>query len=76
MNSPSNNPILQLVQMVRGGGNPMQLLKQMVVNDPRMAQAMKMVQGKNTQQLQQMAQNMARERGTSVEEVIQNLGLK
>lgn len=76
MNSPFNNPLLQLVQMVRGGGNPMRLLQQIAVNDPRMAQAMKMVQGKNTQQLQQMAQNMAKERGTSVEEVIQNLGLK
>lgn len=76
MNSPFNNPILQLVQMIRGGGNPMQFMRQIAGNDPRMAQAMKMVQGKNTQQLQQMAQNMARERGTSVEEVMQNLGLK
>lgn len=35
-----------------------------------------MVQGKNKNQLRQMAENMARERGTSLEAVAQNMGIR
>lgn len=63
------------MQNARRGGNPLQLLQQMSVNDPQAAQALKMLSGKSPQQLQQMAQNMARERGTTVEAVARQLGL-
>ncbi len=72
---PFNNPILQLAQVARGGGNVMQVMQQLAGQDKRIAQAYSMIQGKNQQQLQQMAENMARERGTNVGDIMRNLGL-
>jgi len=48
----------------------------MAQNNPQMAQALGMVQGKSQQQLWLMAQNMAKERGTTVEDVARSLGIK
>lgn len=72
----TNNPIFNLISLARTGGNPMTLIQQMAGRDPRAQQALKMVQGKTTDQLRQMAENMAKERGTTVEEIAKGLGLK
>lgn len=64
----------QMVQMVMSGGNPLGMLQQ--IGDPRAMQALNMLQGKSPAQLQQMAMNMARERGTTVEEVARSLGIQ
>lgn len=64
----------QMVQMVMNGGSPMTMLQQM--GDPRATQALNMLQGKSPAQLQQMAMNMARERGTTVEDVARSLGIQ
>lgn len=70
-----NNPIMQLVQMARTGGNPVQALQQMAGSDPRIAAAYNMVQGKSPQQLRLMAENMAKERGVSLDSVMRQIGL-
>jgi len=64
----------QMVQLVMNGGNPMGMLQK--IGDPRAMQALNMLQGKSPAQLQQMAMNMARERGTTVEEVARSLGIQ
>ena len=64
----------QMVQLVMNGGNPMTMLQQM--GDPRAMRALNMLQGKSPAQLQQMAMNMARERGTTVEDVARSLGIQ
>lgn len=71
-----NNPIQMLMAAVKSGGNPAALIQQMAQNNPQMAQAARMIQGKSPQQLQQMAINMCRERGTTPEEVMRRLGIK
>lgn len=71
-----NNPIMMLIQAAHGGGNPIQFISQMAGGNPIMGQGLKMIQGKSTDQLRQMAENMARERGTTAEDVLRNLGLK
>lgn len=71
-----NNPIMVLVNAARSGGNPMQLMQQMAMQDPRIAQAQQMIQGKSPQQLRTMAENMARERGTTVQDVARGLGIR
>lgn len=63
-----------LSQIVRSGGNPMQMLQSMANQNPQAAQIMKMLNGKSPAQLKQMAENMARERGTTVEDVARSLG--
>lgn len=71
----NNNPILGLVQVLNSGGNPMAMLQQMAGGNPQIAQVAQMLRGKNSQQLQQMAQNMARERGVDINEMIRQLGI-
>ena len=71
---PMNNPVIALVNAAKNGGNPVQMIQQMAGQDPQIRQFMQMVNGKNPQQLRQMAENMARERGTNVEAVIKQLG--
>lgn len=70
-----NNMMFQILNIARNGGNPMPFMQQFAGQDPMFAQGMRMIQGKNAQQLKQMAENMAREQGTTVEQVAQNLGL-
>ena len=72
---PFNNPILQLAQLARGGGNVMQAIQQMGGQDKRIAQAYGMMQGKSPQQLRMIAENMAKERGTNVGDIMRQLGL-
>ena len=71
-----NNPIMALIQAARGGSDPMQVIGQMAGGNPIMQMGMQMMRGKNPQQLRQMAENMARQRGVNVEEIINSLGLR
>lgn len=72
---PMNNPMMAMMQMMQSGRNPMQLLQQMAGQNPQAAQAMRLIQGKNPQQLRQIAENMAKQRGTSIEEIARQLGI-
>lgn len=72
---PMNNPMMAMMQMMQSGRNPMQLLQQMAGQNPQAAQAMRLIQGKNPQQLRQTAENMATQRGTSIEEIARQLGI-
>ena len=72
--TPMNNPIAMLLNIARSGGNPMAAMQQMANNNPQMRQAMQMMQGKSPAELQQMAQNIARERGIDLNDFIRNLG--
>ena len=75
MIAPMNNPLMMLVQTMRGGGDPMQLLQKMAGQNPQVSQALKMIQGKNPQQLKTMAENMAKERGVSINDIARQLGI-
>ena len=72
---PMNNPIMILVQAMRNGGNPMQMIQQMAGQNPQINQAYQLMQGKRPQQLQMMAQNMARERGIDINQMLRELGI-
>ena len=69
---PMNNPMLQ---MMMSGMSPMQYLQQMAGRNPQIAQAINLIQGKTPEQLCQIADNMAKQRGTSVEEIARQYGL-
>ena len=75
MNTIMNNPILQMMNVMRSGGNPMALVQQIAGQDPRMRQFMQMVNGKSPDQLKQMAENVAKERGVSLNDVARQLGI-
>lgn len=67
-----NDPILQAAM---GGMRPAQFLQQMAGQNPMAAQAMNLIQGKTPEQLYQTANNMAKQRGTSVEEIARQYGI-
>lgn len=70
------NPLQMLVSALNNGHDPRALMSQMVSQNPQIAQAMQMIQGKSPAELRQMATNMAKERGTTIEQVAQSLGIR
>ena len=73
--APMNNPVMALVQAMQQGQNPMALMQAMAQQNPQAAQVLRMMQGKKPQQLQQMAQNMAKERGVDINQMLRQLGI-
>ena len=63
------------MQLARSGGNTMQMISQMAGRDPRAAHAMRLIHGKSPQQLRQVAENMAKERGITLDEIAQQMGV-
>lgn len=70
-----NNPLSLLVQAARSGGDPLKMLQGMAAQNPQAAQVMKMIHGKSPAELQRMAENIASNNGTTVQEVARRLGL-
>lgn len=71
MNNPlANNPVMALMQIARNGGNPLRAIQELAMRDPRAAQANRIIQGKSPAQLRQIAENMARERGMDLNQIL------
>ena len=71
-----NHPVISILQAMRMGKNPNQMIIQMAQQDPRIKQVVEMMRGKNPDQLQRIAENMAKERGMTVEDVARQLGIQ
>ena len=69
------NPLMQLGAMLAYGKSPQQALAMLAQQNPQVQQAMQMMQGKSPQQLEQMARNMAKERGTTIEDIARSMGI-
>lgn len=67
--------VMQIIRFYKSGGNPMQILSQMAQSNPQMGQAMKMLEGKNPQQIQQMVQTMADQNGIDLNALAKQFGL-
>lgn len=72
---PMNNTMIALVNALKGGANPSALLQQVAAQNPQAKAAIQMISGKNSRQLEQIARNMARERGIDIEEFARSLGV-
>ena len=71
----TNNPLALLMMAFQRGGNPMGLIQQMAAQDPRAAMAMQIMRGKSPQQLRTTVENMAREQGIDLGQMMQGLGI-
>ena len=71
----SINP-MQIMQLIRGGGNPQQLvmnmLNQQSQQNPMYANIMKLAQNKDTAGLEKIARNLAQERGMDFDKEFAN----
>jgi uncharacterized protein YidB (DUF937 family) len=69
------NP-MQVIQMLQRGANPNQLMMQLAQSNPAVRQAMQMVNGKTPDQIRDMAQQMAKQRGVDLNQLTQQLGIR
>lgn len=69
------NPI-QLIQMIKGGRNPQQLvmniLQQQSQNNPILSNAINLAQGGNASELETLARNLAAQRGLDFDKEFAN----
>lgn len=70
-----NSPMGRLIGMVQQGGDPRAFIQQAIDQSPQRDQIKQVIGGKDASQIYQTAQNMCRERGTSIEEVLKQFGL-
>ena len=68
------NNIMQLIGMIRGASNPMQFLQSQAQSNPMIARVLQMTNGKNEQEIMQIANNMAREQGVDLNQLRGMLG--
>ena len=71
-----NNPMAQIMQMMQGGQNPTAILDMLSGVSPQVRQVKDIMRGKSSAELEQMARNMARERGTTIEDIARSLGIQ
>ena len=70
-----NNPIMQMMGMLQNSKNPMAVMQKLAGQNPKLQQVMGMTQGKTPQQMQQMAENLAREKGVNLQEFMKQMGI-
>ena len=71
-----NNPMAQVMQMLQGGQNPATVLDMLSGVSPQVRQVKDIMRGKSPAELEQMARNMAKERGTTIEDIARSLGIQ
>ena len=71
-----NEILMMLIQVLRSGGNPMQAVASIAKGNPVMQQGANMIAGKSPEQVEQIARNMAAQRGVDIDAMLQQLGLK
>ena len=70
-----NNPLNILMNAARNGVNTDAMMRQMAASNPQVNQIVRLMQGKTPTELEQMARNMAKERGTTIEDIARSLGI-
>ena len=71
--------LMQLMGMLQQTNNPMAMIQQMAGQNPLMGRALRMGQGKSVEELQGIAQNLAKQRGmdgNQFNQFLSSFGLK
>lgn len=68
-----NNALMYLINAARSGANPRTVVQRMAQSDPKMRQFAEIINGKDEKQLEQIARNMANERGIDLDRLAQDL---
>lgn len=66
--------LMQLAQMISRTPNPNQAFYQMISQHPQGQQVINLMQGKSPEQIRGVLENMARQRGTTLEQIITGMG--
>ena len=71
-----SNPLPMIMSAMQRGGNPNVLLAQLARQNPQVAQVMNLLGGKTPEQQRTIAENIARERGVNLEDLMRQLGIQ
>jgi hypothetical protein len=69
-----NNPF-QMLNMFKNTNNPMNLVRQIAGNNPQMQGLINNLQGKNPQELEQYARNLAQSKGVDLKQFMGQYGI-
>ena len=70
----NNNPLMQMVQMLKGGQNPQALFQQIASRNLQFQQMMNAFQNKSPAEMSQQINQLASQRGIDVRELATQLG--
>ena len=73
---PQNNTMQTLMDAMRAGKRPQDVLPQLAKQDPAVAQAMQIISGNAPQAVTGMIQQMAAKQGLTISSLMQRLGIK
>lgn len=69
------NPVMQVVNIMRNGGNPNAMLNQIMQKNPQMQQFTQMMNGKTPDQMGELMRNLAQQRGVDLGQLAQYMGM-
>lgn len=73
---PQNNTMQTLMDAMRSGKRPQDVLPKLAKQDPTVAQAMQIISGNAPQAVTGMIQQMAAKQGLTISSLMQRLGIK
>lgn len=73
---PQNNTMQTLMDAMRAGKRPQDVLPQLAKKDPTVAQAMQIISGNAPQAVTGMIQQMAAKQGLTISSLMKRLGIK
>lgn len=74
--NPQNNTMQQLVQAMKSGKRPQDVLPQLAKSDPTVAQAMQIISGNTPQAVTGIIRQMAAKNGITIPALMARMGLK
>ena len=74
--NPTSNTMQTLMDAMRAGKRPQDVLPQLAKQDPAVAQAMQIISGNAPQAVTGMIQQMAAKQGLTISSLMQRLGIK
>lgn len=75
MTPMNNNPMQQIISLLQAGRHPQSVVQLMAQRDPRVRQALQMLNGKTEQEKAAIVANMCAERNTTVEDLARSMGI-
>lgn len=73
---PQNNTMQTLMDAMRAGKRPQDVMPQLAKHDPAVAQAMQIISGNAPQAVTGIIQQMAAKQGLTISSLMQRLGIK
>lgn len=68
--------MIQMIRMIRSSPDPMRMLAEASKRNPVVGQVIRIANGKTPKEMENIAREMARQRGVDINEMAKSMGLK